>query len=265
MKNIFKILLSTLVLVFTVACNSGSKSTSEKLVVGVSPVPHKQIIELVKDDLKAKNIDLEIVEFNDYVQPNIALKDKSLDANFFQHVPYMEEFNKSNNMEMVSVGAIHLEPLKVYSKKIKNLSELKENDEVLIPNDPTNRGRSLILLDNAGVIKLKDKNKLDSDVNDIVENSKNLKITSLNSEQIGPRLAEVAIAVINTNNAIASNVDSSLAIFVESKESPYANVVSVLKGRENETKIVELVKALQSEKVKKFIENTYKGEVIPAF
>ena len=237
----------------------------QKLVLGVSPVPHQELAELVKDDLKAEGIDLEIVVFNDYVQPNLQLKDKSIDANFFQHVPYMEEFGKANNIDMVSVGGIHLEPLKAYSDKIKSIEELKDGDEVLIPNDPSNRGRSLILLDSFGVIKLKDKTKLDASVNDIAENPKNLKFTELNSEQIAPRLSEVALAVINTNNALSAGINKDKSILVEGKDSPYVNIITVLKENENDERVAKLVKALRSEKVKKFIEEKYNGEVTAAF
>ncbi len=263
-----KLLLGLVTAFIAISCGFKSEEKvveSQKLVVGVSPVPHKELVEFVKDDLRAEGIDLEVVVFNDYVQPNLQLKDKSIDANFFQHVPYMNEFGKQNNIEMVSVGAIHLEPLKGYSIKIKSKDELKNGDEILIPNDPTNRGRSLILLDAEGIIKLKDNTKLDSDISDIVENSKNLKLTALNSEQISPRLSEVALAIINTNNALAGGITKDKVVFVEGKDSPYANIITVLKGNENDERVKKLVKALQSDKVKKFIEEKYDGEVVPAF
>lgn len=260
LKKLFTIILGT-VLLFS----CGSEKQLEKLVVGVSPVPHKELVELVKDDLKNEGIDLEIVTFNDYVQPNLALADKSLDANFFQHVPYMESFAKDNNLELVSVGGIHLEPIKGYSEKINKIDELPENAEVLIPNDPTNRGRSLLLLQSAGIIKLKDTSKLDSSIEDIVENTKNIKITTLNSEQIAPRLSEVDLAIINTNNALAAGINADKAILVEGPDSPYVNVITVLKGNENNEKVLKLVKALQSDKVKQYIIDNYNGEVVPAF
>lgn len=236
-----KKILTTILLALTVfACSNKKEDT---LVIGVSPVPHKEIVEVVKDDLLKEGIKLEIVEFNDYVQPNLGLKDKSLDANFFQHIPYMEEFGKKNNIDLVSVGKVHLEPLKLYSDKYTDVSQLPKNAKILIPNDPTNRSRALTLL----------------------KDIKDLDITELNAEQIGARLSEVDGAVINTNFAIASKIPQDKAILIESKESPYANVVTVLKGKENDPKIQKLVKALQSEKVKKFIEDKYKGEIIPAF
>ncbi|WP_068267937.1 MetQ/NlpA family ABC transporter substrate-binding protein [Caviibacter abscessus] len=263
MKKIFKGLLTFFATVILVSC--GAKNSENKLVIGVSPVPHKELVELVKDDLKAQGINLEIVEFNDYVQPNLALKEKSLDANFFQHVPYMESFGKENNIDLVSAGAIHLEPLKIYSDKLKSIDELAQGAQVLIPNDPTNRGRALILLENAGLITLKDNKKLDSNVEDIAENKKNLSITTLNAEQIGPRISEVDIAVINTNIALASKIEKEKAIYVEGKDSPYANIVAVLKGQENSEKIKKLMSALQSEKVKNYINKKYNKEIVPAF
>ena len=249
-----KLLLGLVTAVIAVSCGAKSEEKpveNQKLIIGVSPVPHQELVELVKDDLKAEGVDLEIVVFNDYVQPNLQLKDKSIDANFFQHIPYMNEFGKENNIEMVSVGAIHVEPLKGYSATIKSKEELKDGDEVL--------------LDAEGIIKLKDKTKLDSDISDIVENPKNLKLTALNSEQISPRLSEVALAIINTNNALAGGITKDKVVFVEGKDSPYANIITVLKGNENDERVKKLVKALQSDKVKKFIEEKYDGEVVPAF
>ena len=238
----------------------------QKLVIGATPTPHAEILEQVKEDLKKEGIDLEIKIFDDYVLPNRLLGEKTLDANYFQHVPYMEEFAQKNNMELVAVAKIHVEPLAVYSKKVKDLAELPEGSDVLIPNDPTNRGRALILLDKSGIIKLKDNKKLDSTIEDIAENPKKLKVTALNADQIPTRLSEVGAAVINGNFAMKNNLNPLTdSIFIEDKDSPYANVITVLKGNENDERIQKLVKALQSEKIKKFIEEKYQGSVVPAF
>ena len=274
MKKILSLLLATAL--FLVACgnkNENKESTSsqsgaaktEKLIVGATPIPHAELLNLVKDDLKKEGIELEVVEFNDYVQPNKALADKSIDANFFQHVPYMEDFGKKNHIDMVAVGNIHLEPMALYSKKIKNVNELKNGDTLIIPNDPTNGGRALILLDKAGIIKLKDNTKLDSIPADIIKNPKNIKIETLSNEQIAPRLSEVAGAIINSNFAIDAKVTKNEIILIEGKDSPYVNVVTVLKESQNDERVKKLVKALQSEKVKKYIEEKYDGRVIPAF
>ena len=258
MKKILALLVA--LALFVVSCGKG-----EKLKVGATPVPHGEFLKLVKDDLKKQGVDLEIVQFNDYILPNKALADKSIDANFFQHVPYMEDFAKRNNIPLVSVGNVHLEPMALYSKKIKNIKDLKPNDTLIIPNDPTNGGRALILLDKAGIIKLKDNKKLDSTTKDIASNPKKIKIVTLSNEQIAPRLVEVAGAIINSNFAINAGVTKNEIILQEDKNSPYANVVTVLKGNENDPRIQKLMKALQSEKVKKYIEEKYDGRVIPAF
>ena len=258
MKKILVLLVA--LALFVVSCGKG-----EKLKVGATPVPHGEFLKLVKDDLKKQGVDLEIVEFNDYILPNKALADKSIDANFFQHVPYMEDFAKRNNIPLVSVGNVHLEPMALYSKKIKNIKDLKPNDTLIIPNDPTNGGRALILLDKAGIIKLKDNKKLDSTTKDIASNPKKIKIVTLSNEQIAPRLVEVAGAIINSNFAINAGVTKNEIILQEDKNSPYANVVTVLKGNENDPRIQKLMKALQSEKVKKYIEEKYEGRIIPAF
>ena len=258
MKKILALLVA--LALFVVSCGKG-----EKLKVGATPVPHGEFLKLVKDDLKKQGVDLEIVQFNDYILPNKALADKSIDANFFQHVPYMEDFAKRNNIPLVSVGNVHLKPMALYSKKIKNIKDLKPNDTLIIPNDPTNGGRALILLDKAGIIKLKDNKKLDSTTKDIASNPKKIKIVTLSNEQIAPRLVEVAGAIINSNFAINAGVTKNEIILQEDKNSPYANVVTVLKGNENDPRIQKLMKALQSEKVKKYIEEKYEGRIIPAF
>ena len=253
----------------TPAADSGKPAEAQKeqkLVIGATPTPHAEILEQVKEDLKKEGIDLEIKIFDDYVLPNRLLGEKTLDANYFQHVPYMEEFAQKNNMELVAVAKIHVEPLAVYSKSVKDLSELPEGADVLIPNDPTNRGRALILLDKSGIIKLKDNQKLDSTIEDIAENPKKLKVTALNADQIPTRLGEVGAAVINGNFAMKNNLNPLTdSIFIEDKDSPYANVITVLKGNENDERVQKLVKALQSEKIKKFIEEKYQGSVVPAF
>ena len=252
----------------TPAADTGNPEAQkeQKLVIGATPTPHAEILEQVKEELKKEGVDLEIKIFDDYVLPNRLLGEKTLDANYFQHVPYMEEFAQKNNMELVAVAKIHVEPLAVYSKSVKDLSELPEGADVLIPNDPTNRGRALILLDKSGIIKLKDNQKLDSTIEDIAENPKKLKVTALNADQIPTRLGEVGAAVINGNFAMKNNLNPLTdSIFIEDKDSPYANVITVLKGNENDERVQRLVKALQSEKIKKFIEEKYQGSVVPAF
>lgn len=262
------ILFLTVVLIFAVSCGEKkeSKKENEKLTVAATPIPAGELVNLVKDDLKKEGIDLEVVIFNDYVQPNKALQDKSVDANLFQHTPYMNNFGKKNNFEMAAVGKVYLPTMALYSDKVKSLEELKDDATVFIPNDPTNLTRALLLLDKKGLIKLKDNTKLDSKLSDIVENKKNLKFVELSAEQIAPRYKEADAAFITGSYALDSGLNpKDNGILSEDKDSPYVNVLATLKGRENEEKIQKLLKALQSEKVKKYIEEKYKDVIIPAF
>jgi len=236
------------------------------LKIGATPVPHAEILEQIKPDLKEKGITLEIVEFNDYVQPNIALNDKELDANFFQHEPYLNDFIKEHkDVKLKNAGGVHIEPMGVYSKKIKDLKELSDGATVSIPNDPTNGGRSLLLLQKAGLLKLKDGVNETATVQDIAENPKNLQIQEVEAAQLPRTLEDVDISIINTNFAMNADLNPMKdALFIEDKTSPYVNIVAVRED-ENRDEIKTLVKALQSDKVKKFIEDKYKGAIVPAF
>lgn len=243
-------------------------SPALKVKIGVSPVPHAEIINFIKDNLAAKaGLEIEVVEFTDYVQPNLALNDGTLDANFFQHQPYLDDFNKEHNINLVSVAAVHIEPLGVYSKKVKALSEVGDGAVVGIPNDATNGGRALQLLAANGLLKLKDGLGAKATVNDIVENPKNLKITELEAAQLVRSLEDTTISVINGNYALEGNlVPSKDALVLESGENnPYANILVVKGGNEANPAIKALITLLQSPEVKKFIEDKYQGSVIPAF
>lgn len=241
-------------------------SFGAKLKVGASPVPHGELLQLVKEDLKNENVDLEIVELTDYVTPNLLLDSGELDANFFQHKPYLETFSKEKNLKLESAGNIHIEPLGVYSKRIDKIENLKKGGVVAIPNDPTNGGRALILLHNNGIIKLKNPQDLLATEFDIIENKNNLKFKSLDAAQIPRVLEDADLVVVNGNYAIEAGLNPlKEALIIEGKESPYANLIAVRKGDVNREDIQKLVKALQSEKVKSFIEKTYKGGVVPAF
>ena len=266
MKKLLLIILS--ITLFIVSCG-GSKSEEkklEKLKVAATPIPAGEVLEVIKEDLKKEGIELEIITFNDYIQPNKVLQSKEVDANLFQHTPYMKNFGKKNGFEMVAVGKIYLPTLALYSKRIKNVNELKDGDTILIPNDPTNATRSLILLDKGGIIKLKDNTKQDATVEDIAENPKNIKIVELSAEQLAPRLEEVAASIVNSSFALDAGLSYKKdGILAEDKDSPYANVLATLKGNENDERIQKLLKALQSEKVRKFIEEKYKDVIIPVF
>ncbi len=216
--------------------------------------------------LAKEGVDLQVVEFTDYVKPNLSLNDKEIDANFFQHKPYLDKFCKDRNLSLVSVGTVHIEPMGVYSKKIKDLKELKDGAKVAIPNDPTNGGRALAILEKAGLLKLKEGVGVLATANDIVDNPRNLQITEAEAAMLPRTLDDVDIAVINSNFAMEAKLNPTKdALFIEAKDSPYANIVAVRKGDENRPEIQKLMKALNSPEVKKFIEDKYKGAIIPAF
>lgn len=265
-----KLLLGIITALFFVACGTQNTNLNankvEKLKVAATAIPAGEVLEQVKEDLKKDGVELEIVIFNDYVQPNKVLQSKEVDANLFQHTPYMENFGKKHGFEMAAVGKIYLPTLALYSKKIKNINDLKTGDTILLPNDPTNLARSLILLDKAGIIKLKDNKNTASTVADIAENPKNIKFEELAAEQLAPRLPEVAASIVNSSFALDAGLSyKNDGILQEEKDSPYANVLATLKGNENDQRVQKLLKALQSEKVKKFIEEKYKDVIIPVF
>ncbi|PAF46630.1 methionine ABC transporter substrate-binding protein [Helicobacter sp. 12S02634-8] len=238
---------------------------AEVLKVGATPIPHAQILKEIIPDLKKEGIDLQVVEFTDYVTPNLALADKSLDANFMQHQPYLDQINKDRHLHLVSIAKIHIEPLGFYSKKIKSIGALKNGATIAIPNDPSNGGRALILLDKQGLIKLKDPSNLYATEFDIIANPKKLKIKSLDAAMLAKSLDDLDGAIINTNYALQAGLKTKDALFSEGKDSPYANILVVREGDANKPSILKLKKALQSQKVKDFILKTYQGEIIPAF
>lgn len=236
------------------------------LKVGATPVPHAEILNFIKPQLESQGVQLEIVEFTDYVNPNLALNSKDLDANFFQHVPYMETFSREQKMEFVDAGKVHVEPLGLYSKKISDLESLQDGALIAIPNDPTNGGRALILLDTKGLIKLKADAGLEATEKDIAENPKNLKFKAIDAAQMPRTLEDVDAAVINTNYALEAKLNPAAdALLIEGSESPYANIVTVRPDNKDDKSIQKLIRALQSEEVKQFIQEKYKGAVVPAF
>lgn len=245
---------------------SDTKSEAVTVTVGASPVPHAEILEFIKPILAKEGVNLKIVEFTDYVKPNLALADKELDANFFQHKPYLDKFSSERNLKLEEAAKIHLEPMGVYSHKIKSLDELKAGDSMAIPNDPTNGGRALLILQSAEIIKLKDGGTITSTVMDITDNPKNIKFVELEAAQIPRSLDDVTAAVINTNFAIEAKLNPLKdALFLESKNSPYANILVVRTGDVTRPEIQKLIKALNSPEVKKFIEDKYQGAILPSF
>lgn len=277
MRGKFFAVLTLAATLFLTGCGGGDTpaktddkkaATSEvTLKIGATPVPHAEILEEIKPDLKEQGINLEIVEFNDYVQPNIALNDKELDANFFQHEPYLNDFIKEHkDVKLKNAGGVHIEPMGVYSKKIKSLDELPDGATVSIPNDPTNGGRALLLLQKAGLLKLKDGVNETATVQDIAENPKNLVIQEVEAAQLPRTLEDVEISIINTNFAMNADLNPMKdALFIEDKTSPYVNIIAVRDGDENRDDIKKLLTTIKSDKVKKFIEDKYKGAIVPAF
>ncbi|MCL6603832.1 MAG: MetQ/NlpA family ABC transporter substrate-binding protein [Paenibacillus sp.] len=256
----------------TAATNTPANAATEPaaepvtLVVGASPVPHAEILKAIAPLLEAQGIKLEIKEFTDYVQPNVQLAEKQLDANFFQHQPYLDDQNKNNGTDLVSVASVHVEPFGAYSKKIKSIDELADGAKVAIPNDATNGGRALILLAKNGLITLKDDTNITSTKADITENKKNLEIIELDAAMLPRQLDEVDLALINTNYALeAKLVPTKDALFIEGGDSPYANILVTRQDNKDADAIKKLTAALTSPEAKKFIEEKYEGAIIPAF
>ncbi len=245
-----------------------SCSTSHKggFKVAATPVPHAQLLEFVKPDLQAQGIDLEIIVTNDYNMPNRALANREVDANFFQHIPFMDKQIDQFHYDIQSLAAIELEPMGIYSKKIHSLSDLKKNSTIAIPNDPTNEARALNLLEAEGVIQLEDSNNQLATVLSITNNPKNIKFTEVDAAMVPRSLGDVDAAVINTNYALQAKLSPLKdALALESKNSPYANIIAIRSGDENRPEIEALKEAMTSDKMKEFIETKYKGAIIPAF
>ena len=253
----------------TVTPTEGTSLEGTTLKVGASPAPHAEILEVAKGLLAKQGITLEIVEFNDYVQPNTAVEDGSLDANYFQHITYMNQFNTSDGTHLVSAAEIHYEPFGLYAGKTTALADLADGAQVAVPNDATNEARALLLLEQEGLITLKDGAGITATKADIAENPKNLDIVELEASQLPVRLADVDLAVINGNYAIDAGLKVSDALALESSDgaaaAAYVNVVAVKEGRENDPAIQALCAALQSQEVKDFITETYEGSVVPTF
>lgn len=240
---------------------------AQTIKVGATPEPHATLLSLVKDDLKEQGINLVIVDFTDYVTPNEALESGDIDANFFQHLPYMDSFNKEKGYHLVNAGGIHIEPIAVYSKKVNKLADLKKKAVVAVPNDPTNEGRALLLLQSAGLIELNKDAGITATTLDITKNPLKLKFREIEAASLPRVLNDVDAAVINGNYAIPAGLSASKdGLFIEGKDSPYVNIIAVKNGNQNRDEIKALVKALQSEKIKDYISTKYpNGEVVSTF
>ncbi|MER6626817.1 MetQ/NlpA family ABC transporter substrate-binding protein [Streptomyces sp. NPDC000987] len=247
---------------------SASSDGSGPLVVAASPTPHAEILTYVRDHLAKKaGLDLEVKEFTDYVTPNTATEDGDVDANYFQNQPYLDDFNKKNGTHIVPVVTVHLEPLGLYSHKVKSADALKSGATVAVPNDTVNEARALKLLAAGGLITLKDGVGNEATPSDITGNPKNLKFKELEAAQTPRSLDDVDAAVVNGNYAIEAGLKpSGDALVLESaKDNPYGNFLAVKKGNENDPRVRKLAKLLTSAEVKKFIEDKYDGSVIASF
>ncbi|MNO82725.1 Methionine-binding lipoprotein MetQ precursor [compost metagenome] len=236
-----------------------------KLVVGAT-VPHADILKFIAPKLKEEGIELEVKEFTDYVQPNVQVFEKQLDANYFQHQPYLDDQNKQNNFDLVSVVGVHVEPFGAYSKKYTAVDQIPDGAKVAIPNDATNGGRALLLLEKQGLIKLKEDAGIDATKVDIAENPKNLSFIEVDAAMLPRQLEEVDLALINTNYALEADLNPTKdALFIEDKDSPYTNILVARPDNKDSDAIQKLAKALTSDDVRKFIEDTYQGALVPVF
>ena len=239
------------------------------LKVGATPAPHAEILEVVKDILAEQGITLDIVQYNDYVQPNNAVEDGSLDANYFQHITYMNDFNDQNGTHLVSAAEVHYEPMSLYAGKVSSLDELPDGALIGVPNDATNEARALLVLQQEGLITLREGAGITATINDIVDNPKNLQFSEMEAAQLPLRLADLDMAVINGNYAIDAGLSMDDTLAVESADGEaaqaYVNVLAVAEGRETEPAIQALAAALCSDEVKTYIEENYNGAVVAVF
>lgn len=276
MKKKLLVLITCLLLVSAVLAGCASqpsdkeagKAANDKavIVVGATAQPHAEILEIVKPLLAKENVDLQIKVFTDYAQLNPALNDKQIDANFFQHIPYLDDYNKNNKTTLAWTVKVHNEPMGVYSNQVKDITKVAQGAKIGIPNDATNGGRALMVLEKAGLIKLTEGIGVNATDKDIVENSKKLVITMMDAAMLPRAMTDLDLCVINSNYAIEAKLNPVKdAIFIEPKDSPFANVLVVRAENKNKEAIKKLGTALQSPEVKKFLEEKYQGACVPAF
>ena len=269
MKKIVSVILILTVLSLTTlsGCTSSS-DRSKTIVVGASPAPHAEILKQAIPLMQEKGYELKVKEFSDFVLPNLALRDKELDANYFQHKPYLDQFNVENNTTLISVGAIHYEPFGIYAGRTKSLSEVKEGMSIAVPNDASNEARALRLLQDQGLIHLRDGAGITATIKDISKNPKNLQLKEIEAAQLVRSLPDVDFAVINGNYAIQGGLLVQDALAREASESlaatTYANIIAVRQEDEKSEGIETLVEILKSDSIKEYIENHYSGAVLPA-
>ena len=271
MKKKFALVLAlVLVAALLVGCGGSSKKEAVKIRIGATPVPHAEILEIAKPILAEKGYELEIVVYTDYVQPNLAVDSGELDANYFQHTPYLNSFNAENGTKVVSAGLVHYEPFGIFAGKTASVAELPDGAKISIPNDATNGARALLLLQQEGIITLKDGVGVEATKYDIVDNPKNVELIEMEAAQLPLSRSDVDLAVINGNYALDAGLNpttDALAIEDASGDAAqyYANLVGVKEGNENSESIKALLSVLQSQEVKDYINNTYSGAVVPIF
>jgi len=249
-------------------CTALGAQAADTLTIATSPVPHGEILAFIKPQLQAQGLNLQIKEFSDYVQPNVAVQDGQLDVSYFQSLPYMHSYNKARGSNLVAVpnGEIHVEPFGAYSKKIKNIKDLQDKATIAIPSEPSNTGRALILLAKHGLIELKNPSDLNNTPLDITSNPKKLIFKELEAPLLPRVLDDVDLALINTNYALEAGLNPGKdALLIESADSPYLNVVAARADRADDPRIAQLVKALRTPEVRQFIQEKYQGAVVPAF
>ena len=269
MKKTIAIILTLVLALSLVACG-GNKTEDKVITVAASPTPHAEILKVAAEVLAKDGWTLEIKEYTDYVQPNNVVEDGEIDANYFQHIPYLNQFNTDNGTHLVSVAMVHYEPFGIYAGTKSAIADLVEGDKIAIPNDGSNRARALMLLEAQGLIKLKEGVGMQATDLDIVENPLNLDIVQMEAAQIANVRDSVALAVINGNYALQAGLNAGVdALAVEDSESisaiTYANIIVVKEGNEMSAKTQALVKAIQSQEVKDYINETYSGAVVPIF
>lgn len=267
-RDVLAVAAASLAVVLASAAWRGhrAQTTGHSLRVGVLPIPHAEILEHLRPALAMEGVTLDLVPFNDYIQPNLALAAGDLDANYFQHVPFMDRFNHDHGTNVVSIARVHIEPLGIYPGRTRSLQQLGDGATVAIPNDPLNSGRSLLLLQAAGLLHLRTGNSLQTTVHDISDNPHHLRIQELEAAQLPRSLTDVDVAAINTNYALAGGLDPLKdALYLEHSDSPYANVLATVPAKAHDPRILALARALGSADNREFIRRKYKGAVIPAF
>ena len=267
MKKCIALILALTLALSLAAC--GGSADDKTIKVGATPAPHAEILEVIKEELAKEGWTLEIVEFDDYIIPNTSLEEGALDANYFQHITYMNGFNDEHGTHLVSAAEIHYEPFGMYAGKSASIDALPDGAQIAVPNDATNEARALLLLQQVGLITLKDGAGINATKADIVANPKNIEIVETKAELLTTTLQDVDMAVINGNYAIDAGLKIADALAVEAADGAaaqaYVNVLAVKEGNENSEKIQALVKALKTDAVKAFIESTYAGAVVPMF